>query len=93
MYGKSGAKLDPRSITLQRLIDDNFTRCHSTIMKIFSDAKAEFNIEKEIEKIDNALEKITIKSVLFEQGEKHTFPILKDVSSILIKLDDQHSLV
>ena len=93
MYGKNSAKLDPRSITLQRLIDDNFTRCHSTIIKIYSDAKAEFNIEKEIEKIDNALEKITIKSVLFEQGEKHSFPILKDINAIVIKLDDLHSLV
>ncbi len=50
MYRKSGPKLDARSTTLQKLIDDNFRRYQSAINKIFLDAKAEFNIEKEIEK-------------------------------------------
>ncbi len=38
-------------ILQKQLIDDNFTRYQSAISKIFLDAKAEFNIEKEIEKI------------------------------------------
>ncbi len=37
-------------ILQKQLIDDNFTRYQSAISKIFLDAKAEFNIEKEIEK-------------------------------------------
>ena len=93
MYGKTGPKLDPRSTTLQKLIDDNFTRYQSAINKIFVDAKAEFNIEKEIEKIDNTVDRIVIKTVPFEQGEKYSFNVVKDISGIIIKLNDQHGLV
>ena len=93
MNGKNGPKLDPRNITLQKLIDEDFTRHQSAIQKIFLDAKAEFNIEKEIEKIDKTVDNIVIKTVAFEQGEKYSFNIVKDISGIIIKLNDQHSLV
>jgi hypothetical protein len=32
-------------------------------------SNAEFNIEKEIEKIENTVDKAVIKTVLFDQGE------------------------
>ena len=89
----TGSKPDHRQITLQKLIDDNFTRYHSAIHKIFMDAKAEFNIEKEIEKIENAIEKISLRAEIFEVGEKMNFYIIKDISAILIKLNDEHSKV
>lgn len=92
MYG-AGAKPDHRNITLQRLIDDNFTRYQSAINKIFNDAKAEFNIEKEIEKIESAIEKIALKTSPFEPGEKTSFYLIKDIGSIITKLNDQHGLV
>ncbi len=93
MYRKSGPKLDARSTTLQKLIDDNFTRYQSAISKIFLDAKAEFNIEKEIEKIENTVDKAVIKTVLFDQGEKYSFNVVKDISEIITKLNDEHSSV
>jgi hypothetical protein len=97
MYRKSGPKLDARSTILQKqLIDDNFTRYQSAISKIFLDAKAEFNIEKEIEKIENTVDKAVIKTaaVLFDQGEKYSFNVVKDISSeIITKSNDEHSSV
>jgi uncharacterized protein Yka (UPF0111/DUF47 family) len=96
MYRKSGPKLDARSTILQKqLIDDNFTRYQSAISKIFLDAKAEFNIEKEIEKIENTVDKAVIKTaaVLFDQGEKYSFNVVKDISEIITKLNDEHSSV
>ncbi len=49
--------------------------------------------KKEIEKIENTVEKAVIKTVLFDQGEKYSFNVVKDISEIITKLNDEHSSV
>jgi hypothetical protein len=52
--------------------------------------------KKEIEKIENTVDKAVIKTaaVLFDQGEKYSFNVVKDISSeIITKSNDEHSSV